>query len=122
MVLFSLLIFTVIISVLIYYLFLSEIIDNLLYSVSKEPPVARNYIPKIGFALKFIKDPYNFLQWLHRKYGDRVTVYFLSRRHIFFNDQATFVNRISKDPAFTLDFIDNMAHLIGGIRWQCIQN
>ena len=58
----------------------------------------------------------------HHKYGDRVTVYFLSRRHIFLNDQATFLNQIAKDPAFTLGFPDDLDHDIGGMRWECVRN
>jgi hypothetical protein len=122
MVLIWLLLSTVLISVLIYYLFLAPIIDNLLHAVSNEPPVARSYIPVFGFALKWTKNPYGFLHWLHHQYGNRVLVNIMSRRYIFLNDQAVFMNRIVKDSTFTLDFLDKITHNGGGIRMECVQN
>ncbi|CAF4918427.1 unnamed protein product, partial [Rotaria sp. Silwood1] len=101
---------------------LAPIIDNLLYAVSNEPPVARSYIPLFGFALTLTKNPYEFIYWLHHQYGNRVTVNIMSRRFLFLNEQTTFMNRIVKDPTFTLDFLDKISHNGGGLRWECIQN
>jgi hypothetical protein len=122
MVLIWLLFSTVTIAVLIYYLFLAPILDNLLHAVPNEPPVARYYILLFGYILNSIKTPYEFFHWLHQKYGDRCIISFASSRYIFLNDQATFMNCIVKDPAFTLNPLDKLTCRIGGVRWECIRN
>ena len=112
----------VILPVLVYCLFLAPIINKLLYGISNEPRVIRSFIPVFGFALQFAKDPYSFIHRLHQQYGSRVVVDIMSRRYLFFNDQTTFMNRIAKDPTFTIDYLDKIVHNGGGIRMKCIQN
>lgn len=122
MILIWLLVSTVIIAVLIYYLFLSAIFDNLLHAVLNEPQVVPSYIPVVGFLFKFLKDPYEFVHGLHQQYGDRFTIKIVSNRNTFLNDQTTFVNRIAKDSTFTLGFFDKVVHNVGNIRWPCATN
>ena len=117
-----LLIATVVVCVLIYYLFISALLDNVFHAVASEPKIVPSYIPFFGFLFKFMKDPYEFVRWLHGQYGTPIVVNIMNRRHVFLNDQATFANRIAKDPTFTLDFLDDQFHHGGGVRWECIRN
>ncbi|XP_021052177.1 25-hydroxycholesterol 7-alpha-hydroxylase [Mus pahari] len=48
-----------------------------------EPPLIKGWVPYLGMALKFFKDPLTFLQTLQRQYGDTFTV-FLAGRYITF--------------------------------------
>ncbi|KNG52896.1 hypothetical protein TW65_09276, partial [Stemphylium lycopersici] len=48
----------------------ANIIHQLLFSNTKEPPVVFHWLPWVGSAITYGRDPYKFLFAARAKYGD----------------------------------------------------
>ncbi|XP_078543368.1 cytochrome P450 7B1 [Lissotriton helveticus] len=75
-----------------------------------EPPLETGWIPYLGCALQFRKNPSNFLKSLQKKHGDIFTVQLLGRYMTFIMDpnQYQYVTKHGKQLDFT-EFAGQMA-------------
>ncbi|XP_021014667.1 25-hydroxycholesterol 7-alpha-hydroxylase isoform X1 [Mus caroli] len=63
----------------------------------REPPLIKGWLPYLGMALKFFKDPLTFLKTLQRQHGDTFTV-FLVGKYITFVLNPFQYQYVTKNP------------------------
>ncbi|CAF1344038.1 unnamed protein product [Didymodactylos carnosus] len=119
---FFLIIFSIIIPLIIYYIFLKKCVDDLLNSVPNEPKCIDSFLSIFGFSITFLKNPSDFIQLLYRKYGKLFTVHLFNRRYVFLYDEETFIKTLIKDPKLTMEFLDELVYKDGfGMDWTKIR-
>nr|XP_020671400.1 7-alpha-hydroxycholest-4-en-3-one 12-alpha-hydroxylase-like [Pogona vitticeps] len=69
----------------------------------REPPLDKGFIPWLGYAINFKKDPVQFLQRMRKKHGDVFTVLVGGNYLHFVMDPHTY-RHIVKEPKNKLDF------------------
>ena len=105
-----LILFTTVIIVLVTYLSLKPLIDNLFYTVPHEPKYIHSYIPLIGFGLKLFKDPIELVLSLYLKYGKTFAISLASKRLVYLVDEQTYLTKVLKSPDLSLgEFFTDLA-------------
>ncbi|KAF6030541.1 CYP39A1 [Bugula neritina] len=63
---------------------------NRLYSVLKLPPCYSGWMPFLGCAIEFGKEPLNFIEKMHRKLGPVYTLYIGGKRMTYLTDEEDY--------------------------------